>query len=304
MKRGNDEEHVSGTTKKISKQLDQYFTKPIVAETCVTFLQQHLKRPLETFDVILEPSYGEGAFVDAIRKNDKNLNMIFVDIASADDNHRADFLSEQFSVEKQGFLLTIGNPPFGKNSSTAVSFFNKAAAFSDVIAFILPRTFRKNSCKNRLDRRFFLVAEQILDQHSFLFEGKDYDVPCCFQVWSHVNFLQNFDIDNENLTQRPLFKKLSETDDFAFVKNSETCHFAIRRVGVNAGKLFDSNLDTKSKESHLFVRVLNEVRVAEVLCNLQSLGLEQVDCKFDTAGNPSLCKDEICRLYNNKYSKE
>ena len=36
-------------------------------------------------------------------------------------------------------------PPFGKVSSLAIRFFNKCAQFSDVIAFIIPRTFNKVS---------------------------------------------------------------------------------------------------------------------------------------------------------------
>ena len=59
--------------------------------------------------------------------------------------------------------LTIGNPPFGKNSSLAISFFNKAAEFSDIIAFILPQTFSKDSVKNRLNLSFFLIMEVILN---------------------------------------------------------------------------------------------------------------------------------------------
>ena len=40
-------------------------------------------------------------------------------------------------------ILIVGNPPYGKNCSTAINFFNHAVTISDFIAFIIPKTFRK-----------------------------------------------------------------------------------------------------------------------------------------------------------------
>lgn len=290
MKRGVD---------KISKKLDQYFTKSEIALKCVELVQEQLNIKIYEFNSILEPSYGDGAFVDVLKsKNILETKLFYIDIDSKDKEHKADFLSTELKLSSP--ILTIGNPPFGKNSSLAIDFFNKSATFSDVIAFILPRTFRKNSCVNRLDRNFFLVFEYVLNPYSFTFEGTDYDVPCVFQIWSNVSFISNFkskiDIPVDKIRIIP--KKLKKTSDFEFVKNSNNPDIAIRRVGVNAGKIFTDDIESRSKESHLFIKILEKEKFNFVLNKLKEIGLETIDSKYDTAGNPSISKDEICRFYS------
>ena len=51
----------------------------------------------------------------------------------------------------------LGNPPFGKNCSLAIKFFNKAAEFADLIAFIIPRTFKRISIQNKLNLNFSFI---------------------------------------------------------------------------------------------------------------------------------------------------
>jgi hypothetical protein len=43
--------------------------------------------------------------------------------------------------------------------------------------------------------------------------------------------------------------------------------------------------------------MITKNKFEDVLNNLKELELETVDFKFDTAGNPSISKDEICRFY-------
>ena len=85
-----------------------------------------------------------------------------------------------FIPHKVESIAVIGNPPFGKNSSLAVKFFNHSAQFADTIAFIVPRTFRKNSLVNRLNENFHLIYEKILPIDSFyLPNGEDKSVTTC-----------------------------------------------------------------------------------------------------------------------------
>ena len=109
------------------REFDQFFTSPGIAIDCITCLEQ--KYPLASF--------GNGAFVQALL--DKGVippNLKFIDIDSSDERYRADFLnSSVVEFKHSGSLkkpacLTVGNPPFGKNSSLAILFFNKAAEFS------------------------------------------------------------------------------------------------------------------------------------------------------------------------------
>ena len=131
---------------------DKYFTKPSIVDQC-------LKRiDLTKFDIILEPSAGCGSFHNKIPKDKGRACDISPDIP---DVIELDF----YAIEKVINLLdlttapdkrylSIGNPPFGMNSSMAIEFFNGCAKFSDEIAFIVPRTFRKDSVQNRLDLNF------------------------------------------------------------------------------------------------------------------------------------------------------
>ena len=113
--------------------LDKFYTKEQVAKKCFNFLHSQLDIP-ETV-IYLEPSAGAGAFIDLLP------NYIALDILPEDERiQEQDFL--KFETEKSNFI-TIGNPPFGNRSKLAIDFFNKAATFSDVIAFIVPVSFMK-----------------------------------------------------------------------------------------------------------------------------------------------------------------
>jgi predicted RNA methylase len=295
-----------GVSDKNPKELDQYFTKPDVADKCIDQLQSILSVPLTGFNSILEPSSGEGAFVSSLKSRGiSEEKLVYVDIDAKDEAHRRDFLKANVAAfvknESQTFV-TIGNPPFGKNSSTAVAFFNRAAEFSDVIAFILPRTFRKESVQKKLNDNFHLIHDNLLDKNSFTFQGKDYDVPCVFQIWCRGRFASycNSMVSIPANGIRVLKPHPKQTNDFKFVKASESPDFAIRRVGVNAGRIFTDDPESKSESSHLFVKLFDNTKYSAVFEQLKSLKLESSECKYDTAGNPSLTQGEICTIYNNK----
>lgn len=315
------------------RDLDQFFTKPEVASDCVNQLQNVLKNDLIAFDLVLEPSFGDGAFVSALQSvGVQPPKMKFFDIDALSPEHRADFLSaavvsqEYFhaqSLSRKGSMdaflvrsssdihsqqlscVTIGNPPFGKNSSLAISFFNRAAEFSMVIAFVVPRTFSKVSVHNKLDLSFSLMHERVLDGHGFLFKGESYDVPCVFQVWvhgKHADLIRDEVRANAPMKVpkglvRTVSKTLSETPHFTFVKSTGNPDFAIRRVGVNAGQIFEDDVKSCSEQSHLFLKVRSGVSRQEVLRKLTLLDLENLECKRQTAGNPSISKTELCDHY-------
>jgi hypothetical protein len=128
------------------KKYDQYYTKVSVASDCMnTFLSLYQE---DYF--FCEPSVGAGAFYN-ILPNDKRIGFD-IDPPSGVDCIKTDFLTVDISGyinrEKTNNIVTIGNPPFGKNASTAIKFMNKCSEFSKIIAFILPKTFKKDSIKN------------------------------------------------------------------------------------------------------------------------------------------------------------
>jgi hypothetical protein len=194
---------------------------------------------------------------------------------------KEDFLT--FIPEQAGPWVVVGNPPFGKNSSLALRFFNQAARFADVIAFIVPRTFEKDSLQRRLSPNMHLVLEKSLDANSFLLDGQRYSVPCVFQVWQRRDTAR---------IQPP--RRLSHPD-FEFTTR-DRADFAFQRVGVAAGKLKSLDHPALAPPSHHFLRAVDRKKVSYVRTTFESV-CWKAD-KYKTAGNPSISKHEMIEAYD------
>ena len=151
--------------------------------------------------MFLEPSAGSGNFLNYLT------HYTALDIKPEDDRIiEQDFLKWQPTQEH---FITIGNPPFGSRSKLAISFFNYAANFSDIIAFIVPVSFMKWSVQKELNKTFSLVDYFYLPIESFTSDGKPFGVRTIFQVW--VKEKTPYDIGiNKRLTKTPPIKH----DDF------------------------------------------------------------------------------------------
>lgn len=179
-----------------SKKLDQFYTNKQVAFNCTNHLISLLRN--NNIDInkltFLEPSAGDGAFIESLVNNNINLKKI----KACDIDPKAENILNYnfFETTKKILhircsnknLVTIGNPPFGKRSSLAIDFFNHAATLSDTIAFIVPVQFNKWSVQSKLDKSFKLIYSENLKENSFIFKNKPYSVRCCFQVWTKLNF--------------------------------------------------------------------------------------------------------------------
>jgi predicted RNA methylase len=89
-------------------------------------------------------------------------------------------------------LIVYGNPPFGRNNSLAVKFFNHASEHADVIAFLVPRSWRKWSVHNKLDKRFELVSDidvsvNFVDEGEAEINGGKSTLKTCYQVWKRLS---------------------------------------------------------------------------------------------------------------------
>lgn len=109
---------------------DQFYTKPEIVDICI----KELSKVTSIKDTYLEPSAGLGDFYNKLPAQ-----KVGIDIDSPMFKPAVNFLT----YAQTNFSVVVGNPPFGKNSSLAIQFFNKAAEFARIIAFILPRTFKK-----------------------------------------------------------------------------------------------------------------------------------------------------------------
>jgi hypothetical protein len=251
-------------------ELDQFYTNSEVAKTCYTKVIDLYA--IDSFDMVLEPSAGNGSFYNLLPQ-DKRVGL--------DLDPRCKGVSEQDFFEyvprTNDKIITIGNPPFGKNASLAVKFFNHAAGFSDVIAFIIPKTFRKKSLQNRLNLSFHLKLDTDLEKDAFLLNGGPYNVPCCFQIWE------------KTANKRRITKPNLENDFFDFVKKDKA-DIAVRRVGGRAGKA-NKDVVGSSEVSHYFLKLKKGTSKAWMIETIN--GIDFVDIINSTAGVKSLSKPEF-----------
>lgn len=245
-------------------ELDQYYTASHVARDLYEVFREHSD---PRHYRMVEPSAGTAAFFSLLPPGSLGYDLD----PRCSGVQRADFLAVDLPRDRP--VAIIGNPPFGKNASMAVAFFNRAARAADVIAFILPASIRKASIENRLDRAFHRIREVPVPKNAFLFRSEPFHVPAVFQIWERRSY------------ERELQSVETTHPDFEFTK-PELADFAIQRVGANAGRV---HLELKmSPSSHHFIKgdvetIMRRLDFASVVGNV--------------AGNPSLAKSEIVRLY-------
>lgn len=261
--------------KKQSKELDQYYTGPELARYFLDKVKELL--PYDEYDMVLEPSAGTGSFYNLLDSRRVGLDL---------DPKCAGVIKQNFydyvAPIPHGKILTIGNPPFGKNASDAVKFFNHSAPFSQAIAFVLPRTFRKASLVNRLHKDFHLVFDETVPDNSFIHDGKPYNVWCTMQIW----------IRKEVKRPKILIKKLIDAKEYWEIVKPKDADFCVQRVGGRAGQVrTGSDFRTFSPLSHYYIKSNNP----NTLSIFQSLDYE--DLKYNTAGNPSISPGELVELF-------
>lgn len=259
--------------------IDKYYTKDSVVKICITSVKDNLV--INKTDLIIEPSAGNGAFISDIKSLSDNYK--FYDIEPDDKEiTKCDYLTlSKSEICKNGEIIhIIGNPPFGRQSSTAIKFIRKSCEFCDSISFILPKSFKKDSLKNKIPLNFHLISEIDLPDKSFLVNDLDYDVPCIFQIWK------------KEAWNRPVKVKL-EPVNFVFVSKSDNPDISFRRVGVNAGNI-DISIHEKSIQSHYFIKFTNSKSVSENIRNLSKINYDF----NNTVGPRSISKQELISKFN------
>lgn len=260
--------------------IDKYYTKETITHLCSDLIRAKIE--FDNDDIIIEPSAGNGSFIDVIKKMCKNY--LFYDISPEDNTEitEMDYLKWDHSIiEKYNRKHIIGNPPFGRQSSVALKFIKKSTSFCDTISFILPKSFKKESLKNKIPLSFHCIHESDLPKNSFLLNGKEYDVPCIFQIWEKRDY------------HREKSEKLIE-NGYKFVKKNENPDISFRRVGVYAGKI-DKNIE-KSEQSHYFIKFNDEIDIDAAIEKINKI---EFQCKTNTVGPKSISKQELIKEFNN-----
>jgi predicted RNA methylase len=173
-----------GNTRVTGKE--QYYTPKTLALELVAQLEK-VVGPLAG-KTVLEPAGGTGAFIEAVQTRGAT-RVISFDIEPLHELvAKGNFLEQEIKDQN---LITISNPPFGRNNSLSIPFFNHAAKVSDAICFIVPRSWRKWSVTNRIDLGFELALDldieiDYVDAGGSALSNKNH-LATCFQIWKRAD---------------------------------------------------------------------------------------------------------------------
>jgi len=265
---------------------DQFYTKNQIAKKYYQKLIE--KKNINIFDYIIEPSAGKGAFFNLL-PTDKRIG---IDIDPKCDNIiKIDFFDYDIP---NGNICFIGNPPFGKNSSLAIQFFNKCAKYGTCIAFIIPRTFKRVSVQNQLDPYFHLIHSSDLPLKPCCFEP-NMDAKCCFQIWE------------KRFEKRAKVVLPKTHEDFHFLKwgpldiNGQPtppigAHFAMKAYGSNCGQIVEEGLEELRPKSWHWI-------VSNIDMELLKERFQQLDYSIskDTVRQDSIGQQELIMLYMERF---
>ena len=259
---------------------DKYYTSPDVVRECIEIVKKHIS--VSEQDIVVEPSAGNGAFISCIQS--MSTNCIFFDLYPEHSQvTQQDYLSldiKSAGIDKYANIHTIGNPPFGRQSSMAIKFIKRSCMWSSTVSFILPKSFKKDSMKKHFPTKFHLLYEHDLPTNAFLVENKPHHVPCVFQIWRR----------EEN--DRYITPRLAPRG-FRFVTKEDEPDISFRRVGANAGKV-ERTVETKAVQSHYFIKLDNGVTEQLV----KTMNAIVYTCKDNTVGPRSISKQEVIEQLN------
>ena len=265
----------------MKKKFDKFYTKVEIVKKFILIIKKKIKIDKKR-DLIIEPSCGNGVFIDDIKRLSDNY--LFYDILPENKLIiKKDYLKLDLNNLKNKFkkIHIIGNPPFGRQSSLALKFIKHSSKYCSSISFILPKSFLKESLKDRVPLDFFCIYEKEVPKNSFLLEEKDYDVPCIYQIWVKKKGLKRVISDREE----PL--------GYRFVKKEESPDISIRRVGSKTGEMsFD--VENKNKNTHYFLKV-EENNLDKIVDKMSRMEFKESD---NTVGPKSISKRELIRKLN------
>jgi predicted RNA methylase len=263
-----------GNTRVTGKE--QYYTpKPLALE-----LVAQIEKVIGSLagKTVLEPAGGTGAFIEAVQAIGVT-RVISFDIEPLHELVSVgDFLEQEI---KERNLITISNPPFGRNNSLSIPFFNHAAKVSDAICFIVPRSWRKWSVTNRLDLGFELALDldidiDYVDAAGMPLSNKNH-LATCFQIWKKADAPRGL----VRVTDKGIIEKVSP----------ELADVSLTIFGYGCGKV-KTQFEPVPNTTQMFLKLSHPQALA---------ALESVDySKFfkNTAYTEALSLQEINYLLN------
>mgnify|MGYP006100237281 CR=1 FL=1 len=267
---------------------DQFYTKSEIAKECLDKLSEYVD--VNLFDIIIEPSAGTGSFYNLLPLGKR----IGIDLEPKHEGViQMDYLD--FAPPPNKKIMIVGNPPFGVNSKSAVIFFNFSAKFADIIAFIIPRTFKRISVQNRLSLDFELIYTEDLPTSPCCFTPK-MGAKCCFQIWQKISPCRQ-KIKQESTHPDFEFLKLGPKDG----KNQPTpnmdANFVMRAYGSNCGEIYTENLMSLRPKSYHWIRAGINIDLLKERFTSLDYSISKDTCRQDSIG-----QKELIHLYKSSFN--
>ena len=260
---------------------EQYYTPRDLADKLVLKVKALI--PDFSSRTVLEPAGGTGAFVDAAKAAGAK-RVLSVDIEPKHaEVGQGDYLETEVGLTD---AVTISNPPFGRNNSLSIPFFNRAAEHSEYIAFIVPRSWRKWSVINRLNRNFHLIHDEDLtidyvdDTHTLISQKNL--LKTCFQVWKRTE------------VQREIVRV--EDKGFVTKVKPDEADIALTVFGYSCGKV-NEEFERKPNTTRMFLK-LNHPKALKALKTMDYQRFSK-----NTAYTDALSFQEINYLLNEAIKK-
>lgn len=245
-----------GNTRTAGKE--QYYTPPITALSLVDTCASHI--PDLSQRTLIEPAAGTGNFLDAYRALGVESILAYDLEPKTEGITQADFLTLTLPDSLVN-AVAITNPPFGRNHSLSVPFFNRLANHCSHIGFVIPKSWRKWSVQNRLDSRFHLIHDEELSIDYLGEDGKQLPggsggLNTIFQLW-------------ERRTEHRLKVRVQDCGLFERVK-PELADISLTVFGRGCGKV-KTEFDRVPNTTQMFLRSKDPLAAKA----LQEANLEQ-----------------------------
>lgn len=223
--RGIGRASLSGNNRKAGKE--QYYTPSDEARRLVGLTVELV--PSFSKRIAIDPSAGTGSFYNAL-KSSRPLFTLGYDIdPKCEGVIEADFLSDPLPDGLRG-AVAVTNPPFGRNSSLSVPFFNTLAPHCDYIGFVVPKSWRKWTLQARLDRSFHLIHDEDLsliytDENGVALSDGSGGLKTVFQLWE----------------RRDVLRPVIHVPDVGLFEKTTPLHadLALRIFGRGCGEVFE-----------------------------------------------------------------
>lgn len=214
---------------------DKYYTSPELAKYIVSKTKEVIGE--ENITEYIEPSAGAGVFLNYLDKP-----YLAYDIEPEDDRIiKQDYL--ELNIEYKKGRCIIGNPPFGRGNSLAMSFYKKSVKISDYIAFIMPISQYKNNIQLY---DFDLIHSEDLG----LWQYSDRKLHCCFNIYRRPKY--------GKLNKRPNYK-LKDVDIIEYRRGGNTnipkgYDFAMGTFGAGCVGKIPKKIGQYSLECYFYIK--------------------------------------------------